>query len=96
MDKMQHKNKDVKEQMRNWELQQKQKGQQEIRDKYESMNDKYQQMKSDYTSFNFNNVKENNNDALFNKSSDLVNKNPYMRYELNNTFDDKDDKKGKK
>ncbi|NLK64481.1 MAG: hypothetical protein GX289_05230 [Tissierellia bacterium] len=87
-------NKNVREQMRNWQLQQKQEGQKELRDKYEYMNDKYQQMKSDYT--NFNNVhKDMDNEAIYNKSSDLADKNPYMRYELNNTFKNKDDKKEK-
>lgn len=46
------KNKDVKKQMQNWELQQKQESQQDLRNQNEYMNDKYQQMKSNYTGFN--------------------------------------------
>ncbi|HOW22427.1 MAG TPA: hypothetical protein PLV23_02220 [Sedimentibacter sp.] len=84
--------KNVEEQLRNWQLQQKQEGQQELRNKYEYMNEKYRQMKNDYSSFK--NVNQNDNDdAVFNKSSNLADKNSYMRYELNNTFQDKDDKK---
>ena len=89
-------NNNVHEQMRNWELQQKQEGQKELRDKYEHMNDKYQQMKNDYLSFNNVNKKDDNDDAIYNKSSDLADKNSYMRYELNNTFKNKDDKKENK
>jgi hypothetical protein len=88
-------NKNVHEQMRNWELQQKQKGQQELRDKFEYMNDKYQQMKNNYTSFS-NIHKDDNDDAIYSESSDLADKNSYMRYELNNTFKNKDDKKENK
>jgi DNA anti-recombination protein RmuC len=85
--------KSVEEQLRNWQLQQKQEGQQELRNKYEYMNEKYRQMKNDYS--NFRNVRKNDDDdAVFNKSSELADKNSYMRYELNNTFQDKDDKKG--
>ena len=88
-------NKNVHEQMQNWELQQKQKGQQELRDKYEYMNDKYQQMKNKYTSFS-NIHKDDNDGAIYNESSDLADSNSYMRYELNNTFKNKDDKKENK
>jgi hypothetical protein len=87
-------NKNIHEQMRNWELQQKQKSQKELRAKYEYMNDKYQQMKNSYSSFR-NVHKNDNDDAVFNKSSDLADDNSYMSYELNNTFKNKDDKKNK-
>lgn len=81
-------NKNINEQLRNWELQQKQEEQKQLRNKYEYMNDKYQQMKNNYT----NNARKND-DAIYNKSSDLADKNGYMRYELNNTFKNKDDKR---
>lgn len=83
---MPHKNKNVDKLMRNWELQQKKESQQDLREQYEYMNDKYQQMKNNYTSFS--NVREEGND-IYNGSSDLADKNGYMRYELNNTFEDK-------
>ncbi|MDI9495447.1 MAG: hypothetical protein QM227_04215 [Bacillota bacterium] len=83
--------KNVEKQMRNWQLQQKQEGQKELRNKYEDMNHKYQQMKNDYSSFR-NVRKDENDDAIFNSSSDLADKNSYMQYELNNTFKDKEDK----
>lgn len=92
---MPRKNDDIREEMRNWELQQKQKGQQEIRDKIESMNDKYRQLKSDYKNFNFNNSTEDKNPP-YNNSSEQADKNSYMLYELNNTFSNKDDKESKK
>ena len=87
-------NDNVHEQMQNWELQQKQEGQKELRDKYEYMNDKYQKMKNDYTSFR--SVREEENEEIYNNSSDQTGKNPYMLYELNNTFKNKDDKKESK
>lgn len=37
--------KDINKQMRNWELQQKQVSQQDLREQNEHMNDKYRQMK---------------------------------------------------
>lgn len=85
-------NKNINEQLRNWELQQKQEEQKQLRNKYEYMNDKYQQMKNNYISFS-NIHKNDNDDAIYNKSSDLADKNGYMRYELNNTFKNKDDKR---
>ena len=88
------KNKDVKKQMQNWELQQKQESQQDLRNQNEYMNDKYQQMKSNYTGFN--NKKTNSEEAVFKNESSLTDKNPYMRYELNNTFNDKDRPKKEK
>jgi len=51
-------------------------------------------MKNSYSSFR-NVHKNDNDDAVFNKSSDLADDNSYMRYELNNTFKNKDDKKNK-
>lgn len=91
---MSHKNKDTKEKMRNWELQAEQESQQDLRNQNEHMNNKYQQVKNQYT--NFNNVqKDDNKSNTFRNDSDLVDKNSYMRYELNNTFEDKDDKKHK-
>ena len=81
-------NKNINEQLRNWELQQKQEEQKQLRNKYEYMNDKYQQMKNNYT----NNARKND-DAIYDNSSDLADKNGYMRYELNNTFKNKDDKR---
>lgn len=86
-------NNNVHEQMRNWELQQKQESQKELRNKYEYMNDKYQSMKNDYSSFR--NVRKDDNEAIYKNSSDQTDENPYMRYELNNTFKNKDDKKEK-
>ena len=88
---MSHENKNVDKLMRDWELQQKQEGQQDLRDQYEYMNNKYQQMKNNYTSFS--NVSKGS--EIYNGSSDLADENGYMRYELNNTFNDKDDKKEK-
>ncbi|HNZ82798.1 MAG TPA: hypothetical protein PLL21_02110 [Sedimentibacter sp.] len=87
-------NDNVHEQMQNWELQQKQESQKELRDKYEYMNDKYQKMKNDYTSFK--SARRDKNEEIYNNSSDQTGKNPYMRYELNNTFKNKDDKKESK
>lgn len=86
-------NNNVHEQMHNWELQQKQEGQKKLRDKYEYMNDKYQSMKNDYGSFK--NVRKDDNETIFNNKSDQADKNPYMEYELNNTFKNKDDKNKK-
>jgi len=88
---MPDKNENGNEKMRNWELQQKQKSQQDLRDQNEHMNDKYRHMKNNYISFN--NVHKDEDEAIYRNISDLADKNSYMRYELNNTFDDKDDKK---
>lgn len=83
--------KDINKQMRNWEEQQKQKSQKDLRDQNEHMNDKYRQMKNNYISFT--NKKEDNSEAIYRNDSDLADKNSYMQYELNNTFNDKDSKK---
>ena len=91
---MSHKNKDINKQMQNWQLQQKQQSQQDLRDQNEHMNDKYQQMKNNYISFS--NKKSNNEEPVYRSNSDLADKNSYMRYELNNTFKDKDHKDSKK
>ena len=88
---MPHKNKNVDKLMRNWELQQKQESQQDLREQYEYMNDKYQQMKNNNHA-NFSNIRKEDNE-IYRNNSDLADKNSYMRYELNNTFNDKDDKK---
>lgn len=88
---MSHKNEDIKKQMYNWELQQKQESQQDLRELNEHMNDKYQQMKNNYISFT--SKKEENNGEVYSNDSNLADKNSYMQYELNNTFDDKEHKK---
>lgn len=85
---MSHKNNDIKKQMQNWELQQKQESQQDLREQNEHMNDKYQEMKNNYISFT--SKKEDNNEAVYRNDSNLADKNSYMHYELNNTFNDKD------
>lgn len=90
---MSHKKKDVNQQMQNWELQQEKESQQNLRNQNEHMNDKYQQMKNNYISFS---NKKSSDDVVYRNNSDLADKNSYMRYELNNTFDDKDDKKKEK
>lgn len=88
---MSHKNEDIKKQMHNWELQQKQESQQDLRELNEHMNDKYQQMKNNYISFT--SKKEENNGEVYSNDSNLADKNSYMQYELNNNFDDKEHKK---
>ena len=88
---MSHKNEDIKKQMYNWELQQKQESQQDLRELNEHMNDKYQQMKNNYISFT--SKKEENNGEVYSNDSNLADKNSYMQYELNNNFDDKEHKK---
>lgn len=60
---------------------------------FQSKEENQAEVRSDYTGFN--NVLNRNKINLFKNNSDLVNKNTYMRYELNNTFKDKDDKKNK-
>ena len=72
---MSHKNKDVK----------KHTGQLQS----EGLKGKYLEVRSDYTGFN--NVRKNKNEnPIFRSNSNLINRNPYMRYELNNTFQHKD------
>lgn len=78
------KNNNIQNKLNNWEEQLEMKSQQNLRNQELKMINNYTNRIS---STNY------DEDNLYKNSDDLTNKNSYMKYELNNTFNDKDSSK---